>query len=203
LSETDDLEQYDNPAAKIDRVEDADAAAEQRLEHDDSAGFNENDHLTPDEIAQRRLEAGESQERSSAFVEYVDVASLKIDDVDPNFESTPKNTRGEMREFMSDLPQIQKMRAEGSSSDDFARMRESADPAEQRLGKTEDILYSARNHPEQGAGHGIGVEWSEGEWKVEQGKHRVMVAKELGLESVPAVVKAPDNARIDDLRYRR
>jgi hypothetical protein len=204
LSETDDLERHDDPAAKTDRFDDAGDVADQRLEREDGdAGVDERDHLTPDEIAQRRLEAGESHEWSRDFVDNVDVKRLKVEGVGPDFESTKSYSHAQIREFMSDLPEIQKLRAEGYSAENFQQLGLSDDPAKQRLGRTEQFLYRAERDPEHRPGDGIVVEWKDDHWDVGNGRHRVVVAQELGLETVPAVVMAPEKGRIDDLRYRR
>lgn len=174
---------------------DSDHVAEARL-CEPSEGHSRAEPVTLDEIAEHRLENLEGT-WPKEWVEDVDIRKIRIEGVDPEWEATTKGySRAEMRQMARDLGRIQELRKGGYTDDDFFRMRESTNPHEQRLANSSSYFYS------EGISS-IEIERDGDEWVVERGRHRAWAAKEVGLESVPAVVRAPERSMIEDIRLRR
>jgi hypothetical protein len=127
----------------------------------------------------------------------VDVSKIRVDEVEPNWERTPHGyTREQIAQWIAELKEIQRLcREKGYTDEDFRRMRSSADPKERALGETYHKFYDHDvNHDF------IKLEWVGDHYEVTNGRHRVWMAKQMGLRHMPAMVSAPDEATLQRLR---
>jgi len=127
----------------------------------------------------------------------IDLSKVRVRDVDPNFQRTHHGyTREEIEGWTRNLKEIQRLcREKGYTAEDFQRMRNSPDPKEQALWKTYYEFYESPEKP-----HWVVVRWERDHYEVEEGQHRILVAKQMGLRHMPAHVIAPDEATLQRLR---
>ena len=132
----------------------------------------------------------------------VDLNKLRVDGVDLNFQRTPHGyTREEIAQWMEELREIQRLcREKGYTDEDFQRMRQSSDPKERALGETYHKFYDHEASGERMNHDFIKLEWVDDHYEVTNGRHRVYMAKQMGLRHIPAMVSAPDEATLQRLR---
>jgi len=127
----------------------------------------------------------------------IDLSKVRVPRIDPNFQRTYHGyTREEVEGWIRNLKEIQRLcRERGYTAKDFQRMRHSLDPKEQALWKTYYELYESPQKP-----HWVKVSWERDHYEVENGAHRILLAKQMGLKHMPAHVAAPDVATLQRLR---
>lgn len=137
-------------------------------------------------------------EWQTEFVEDVDVRKLHFEGIDPNWTSTKSYSREDIGRIVDGLAEVQNRRRDGWAETDFDRLRDSGDPHDQFLSRTERAFYPRDvSHP---SGSEITIDLSERGWSVQNGRHRAWIARERGLETIPAIVKAPEGRTISEIR---
>jgi len=81
-------------------------------------------------------------------------------------------------------------------------MRHSQDPAERALGNTYHEFYNHDLCDERGQMNQdfIVVDRMGDHYEVVNGRHRIWLARQMGLQRIPARVRAPDRATLERLR---
>jgi hypothetical protein len=133
-----------------------------------------------------------------AFFE-IDPSRARIEDLDPDWSTSHAYSRQEMSEWTRQLREVQRLqREEGYAGPDFARLETSPLPSDRQLARTYRGYYGDGTGP--GSPDCIRVEWLNDHFEVTNGRHRIALAREQGLPTVPASVAAPDQATLDRLR---
>ncbi|MEM2832771.1 MAG: ParB N-terminal domain-containing protein [Candidatus Caldarchaeum sp.] len=131
----------------------------------------------------------------------IDVSKVRVEDIDPNFETSHGYTRDQMEQWIEQLKAIQHLIYEkGYTEADFVRMRASSDPWERALGETYHKFYHADLSGERTNLDFIVVEWVGDHYEVINGRHRIWIAQQMGLKYIPARVSAPDEETLKMLR---
>lgn len=134
-----------------------------------------------------------------AFIE-VDLSRIQSPEIEEDWTTTKSYARPEVEKWVRQLGQIQALaRDRGCSYDDFVRMRSSQDPDVRALAHVHHKFY---DHAEQGAATNsasIRLSWSDNRYVIDNGHHRIHLAKQLGLSTIPAEVVAPEE-HMDQLR---
>ena len=131
----------------------------------------------------------------------VDLNQVPPPDLDPGWTASKGYTREAMAEWMSQLAEIQRrMREEGWRAEDFERLRQSRDPAERALAETHHKFYDYGSKGGRLNFDFIKLEWTGDHYEITNGRHRIWLAKQYGLRTVPAYVYAPDRATLERLR---
>ena len=121
----------------------------------------------------------------------VDLSQVRTPDVDPNWQRSHSYSRQQIDGWTRELGEIQRLSVErGTTYEDFKRMRNSKNPAEQALGETHHKFY---DHGLQTGNHDyVSLAWNGKEYQINNnGRHRVHSAQEMGLRRMPAEVSAP------------
>jgi hypothetical protein len=113
----------------------------------------------------------------------------------PTFHSWgTKSSQQDIREWMMHVKEIQRLCQEkGFTSADFQRLQGSTNQQEVEMYKTYCHLYEL-------SGSGIKVVWEGSHYSIENGNHRIFIAKQIGLHHLPAQVKAPDLSTLAGLK---
>ena len=131
----------------------------------------------------------------------VDLKQVPLPDLDPDWSASKGYTREEMSGWICQLAEIQRrMREENWRATDFERLRQSPEPAERALAET---YYKFYGHGANGRGLNhdfIKLEWAGDHYEITNGRHRIWLAKQFGLATMPARVWAPDRATLERLR---
>lgn len=131
---------------------------------------------------------------TNSFFE-VDMSRVQNPPVDPDWQSTKNSyTRQDVENWVRQLSDVQRLsREKGYGYEDFQRMRSSADPQEQALGKTHHKFYDHDSTgPATNRDH-VSMMWNGESFEVsENGNHRVHAAKNIGLGTMPAEVSSQE-----------
>jgi len=133
----------------------------------------------------------------------INPALVRVKDVDPDFVKTPHGySRDQIEEWLHHLQIIQRLRNQGYTDEDFQRMRHSQDPAERALGTTYHKFYNHDLSDERGRMNQdfIVVDWVGDHYEVVNGRHRILLAQQMGLQRIPAMVRAPGREILEWLR---
>lgn len=105
-------------------------------------------------------------------------------------------TREDIGRWLDDYREVERLIVAGAKREDFERMADSPDPQEQRMWQA----YSYGFDPHHRHTDRVTVEWVQGSYRVGDGIHRAVLAREEGLTHLPAIVRAPDQATLDMLQ---
>jgi hypothetical protein len=112
--------------------------------------------------------------------------------------TSPKAGRGEIEQWMRDVPKIYARLQAGATDADFHRMSTSpASPEERQLAETYRNLFST-----SASAQPLRAELDGGQLRVVAGQHRVRAAQETGVPLLPVHVAAPDEAQLAATRAR-
>jgi hypothetical protein len=117
-----------------------------------------------------------------------DFFEIDLDNVqEPNVTSWGgKGSPDEMKEWMLCVKEIQKLcREKGFTTEQFQKLQTSNNPNEKAIYDTYCHLYEA-------SGNNLKVVWEDKHYSVDNGNHRILIAKQMGLRHLPAQVKATD-----------
>ena len=129
----------------------------------------------------------------------VDLDQVELPDIDPNWRYNQHGRpREEMEKWIENLKEIQSLLREGYDREDFLRMAFSTDLKER------SIAESFRHFYEPDPYQGVRLVWNPERklLEVENGVHRVWLAKQKGLRHMPAYVSAPDEGTLELIRKR-
>ena len=97
-----------------------------------------------------------------------------------------KGSPDEMKEWMSYVKEIQRLcREKGFTTEQFQKLQSSDDPKEK-------AIYDTYCHLYEPSGNNLKVVWEGEHYSVDNGNHRILIAKQIGLRHLPAQVKAAD-----------
>lgn len=117
-----------------------------------------------------------------------DFFEIDLDNVqEPNVTSWgAKGSLDEMKEWMLCVKEIQKLCCErGFTANQFQKLQSSSNPDEK-------AIYDAYCHLYEPSGNNIRVVWDGENYSIDNGNHRILMAKQIGLRHLPAQVKATD-----------
>ena len=117
-----------------------------------------------------------------------DFFEIDLDNVqEPNVNSWgAKGSLDDMKEWMLCVKEIQKLcRERGFTAQQFHKLESSNDPKEKAIYDTYCRLYEP-------SGNNLKVVWEGEHYSIDNGSHRILIAKQIGLRHLPAQVKATD-----------
>ena len=105
-------------------------------------------------------------------------------------------SREELLNWLDDYREVEHLIDSGVRRAGFVRMADSPDPRSQRMWRA----YSYGFDPHHIHTDRVTVEWSDGRYRLADGTHRAVLAREEGFTHLPATVRARDQATLDTLR---
>jgi len=131
----------------------------------------------------------------------IDLGLVPMPSIDPAWVVSKSYPRAQVEQWVGDLEEIQRrVHQLGWGPNDFERLASSEDPAERQVGEAYHKFY---HHDTGGArlNHDyLKVEWVQDHYEITNGQHRIWLAKQRGLRTMPARVSAPDQETLDRLR---
>jgi hypothetical protein len=130
----------------------------------------------------------------------VDLKQVALPDLDPGWTASKGYGRDKMAEWIRQLAEIQRrLYQQGWGAEDFHRLRHSQDEAERALAETYHKFYDNSSNGSRLNFDFIKLEWVGDHYEITNGRHRIWLAKQYGLPTVPAHVHAPDEATLERL----
>jgi len=116
-----------------------------------------------------------------------DFFEIDLDKVqEPKTHNSGKFTAHDMRGWLVAVKEIQKLcRERGSTTSDFHKFQNSSNPNEQ-------LIYDTYCHLYELSISNIKVNWDNDRYSIDNGNHRILIAKQLGLRHLPAQVQSSD-----------
>lgn len=131
----------------------------------------------------------------------VDLKKIPMPDIDPSWTSSKSYPREQIDQWISHLAEIQRRsRAAGWQQKDFEKLEQSTDPKERELGKTYGKFYHHGNIGSSMNHDFVKLEWLKDHYEITNGQHRIWLAKQRGLPTMPAHVSAPERKTLEQLR---
>jgi hypothetical protein len=131
----------------------------------------------------------------------VDLNQVPMPQIDPSWDSSKAYPREQVDQWVSELEEIQRRtQSQGWRSEDFEQLRDSADPAERNLGETYHKFYHHGSGGPRMNHDFVKLDWAGDHYEITNGQHRIWLAKQRGLHTMPAQVSAPDQPTMDRLR---
>jgi len=124
-----------------------------------------------------------------------DFFEIDLDKVEsPVVNSWGKATEQDMRDWIVCVKEIQSLCKErGFTSSDFQRLQNSLNPQEK-------LIYDTYCHLYEPAGSHIKVVWNGENYSIDNGHHRILIAKQLGIRHIPAQVQSTDENTLKILK---
>lgn len=133
---------------------------------------------------------------TSDFFE-VDLNKVELPDLEPNWQHSHGYSRQQMEQWVAELQEIQRLsQEEGYKPSDFEKMRADSNPAVRALGQTHHQFYGNPKINQDC----VVLEWRKDHYEITNGRHRVWLAKQQGVRSLPALVSAPDTPTLARLK---
>jgi hypothetical protein len=130
----------------------------------------------------------------------IDVTQVAVPDLDASWRSSKGYQRAEFEAWTRDLREAQARIAKGWKPEDFERLNRSADVRDRALETAYGKFYGY-GRDRASADH-LKVDWQDNRYEITNGRHRIWMAKAHGLQTVPAIVAAPDAETLQALRAR-
>lgn len=128
----------------------------------------------------------------------IELAKVSMPQLDTDWQLSKGYSRQDMQKWIQHLSEIQRLcHQENYTEADFQRMRQSYDSREQALGETYSKFYDHNINNTY-----VKVAWDDKQQKyeVDNGRHRVWLAKQQGLRYLPAKVSAPNTPILAKLK---
>lgn len=138
--------------------------------------------------------------RVNGFFE-VDLDSVPTPELDPDWAWSKGYSREQMEQWVAELEEIQRLLDSGATADELRTMRTSADPKQRALGETYYEFYEHQGSGRNNINH-VKLAWLGDHYDIDNGQHRIWLAKQRGLTSIPARVSAPDQPTLQELQAR-
>jgi len=131
----------------------------------------------------------------------IDLSQVPTPELDSKWSTSKSYPREQQEQWIRDLHEAQRrMREDGWRREDFDRIRHSSNHPERSLGETYHKFYDHDQSGDRMNHDFIKVEWVGDHYEITNGQHRIWLAKQHGLRTVPAHVAARDQATLDQLR---
>lgn len=126
---------------------------------------------------------------------------VPMPELDPTWAVSKSYQREQQERWILDLSEVQRrMREEGWRPEDFERIRQSSNASERTLGETYHKFYHHDSGGDRLNHDFVKVDWVGNHYEITNGQHRIWLAKQHGLRTMPAHVSAPDQATLNRLR---
>jgi hypothetical protein len=118
----------------------------------------------------------------------INLDRVQMPDIPPDWSESKGYKREQMQQWISNLKEVQRLKYQNNYKDSiFEHMRQCQDnPKLRALGETHNKFYG-QNHNNH-----VKTEWVDGQYQINNGNHRVWLAKQSGLRHIPASVQARD-----------
>ena len=131
----------------------------------------------------------------------IDLDQVPMPQIDPAWDSSKSYSREQIDQWMADLEEIQRRTQDLRwCPEDFERLQDSTNTSERSLGETYHKFYhhayvgSRMNHDF------VKLDWAGDHYEITNGQHRIWLAKQRGMHTIPAQVSAPDRQTLEGLR---
>ena len=131
----------------------------------------------------------------------VNLDQIPMPEIDPTWDATKAYSRVQIEQWLSELDEIQRRsRDQGWRAEDFENLHDSAIPAERSLCETYHKFYHHEKSGTRLNNDFVKLDWTGDHYEITNGQHRIWLAKERGLRTMPASVSAPDQETLNRLR---
>jgi hypothetical protein len=131
----------------------------------------------------------------------IDLGLVPMPNIDPGWVASKSYPRAQVQLWTEDLAEIQRRSLQLNwTPESFERLAMSQDPRERQLAETYHKFYHHDNGGARLNHDFVKVEWVQDHYDITNGQHRIWMAKQYGLRTMPAHVSAPDQETLDRLR---